>query len=294
VQIRAVLDPEEPRYHKGYDQQKDDDPQHLYPAWGAPVSNGARVRTALIGFFLRRQVGHGFSSIAGSDEKHGDGDTVSTSSHRVAHMSNAYTAGVPKLWNDTIDAHRRAVRDATLDTTAALVAEHGLRSVTMAQIAEGTGIGRATLYKYFPDVEAILLAWHERQISQHLEHLTRVAQEAKPGERLGAVLEAYAAMSYDSRGDHDAELATVLHRDEQVMRAEKQLLDLISGLLTEAAQSGEVRTDMSAAELAMYCVHALGASRTLSSTTAVRRLVTVTLAGLAPAGARAPALRSAS
>jgi len=201
---------------------------------------------------------------------------MSTSSHRVS-----YTGGVPKLWNDTIDAHRRAVRDATLDTTAALVAEHGLRSVTMAEIAERTGIGRATLYKYFPGVEAILLAWHERQISQHLEQLTEVAREAEPGERLGAVLEAYAAMSHGSRGHHDAELAAFLHRDEQVMRAEKQLRDLIGGLLTEAAQSGEIRTDISAAELTTYCVHALAAARRLPSAAAVRRLVAVTLAGLA-------------
>ncbi|MDQ3153275.1 MAG: TetR/AcrR family transcriptional regulator, partial [Actinomycetota bacterium] len=57
---------------------------------------------------------------------------------------------MPKLWNETIEAHRRAVIDATLDTTWALVTEHGLLSVTMSQIAEKTGIGRATLYKYFP------------------------------------------------------------------------------------------------------------------------------------------------
>jgi AcrR family transcriptional regulator len=47
-------------------------------------------------------------------------------------------------------------RKAILDTTAALVAEGGLLSVTMSRIAEEAGIGRATLYKYFPDVEAIL------------------------------------------------------------------------------------------------------------------------------------------
>jgi AcrR family transcriptional regulator len=208
---------------------------------------------------------------------------MSTSSHRVASMSDAYTAGVPKLWNDTIDAHRRAVRDATLATTAALVAEHGLRAVTMAQIAERTGIGRATLYKYFPDVEAILLAWHDRQISQHLEHLTSVAHGARRGDRLRAVLEAYARMSHASRGHHDAELAAFLHRDEQVVRAEKQLRDLIGRLLADAARSGDVRADVSPAELATYCVHALAAARALRSTAAVRRLVGVTLAGLAPA-----------
>ncbi|HET7480249.1 MAG TPA: helix-turn-helix domain-containing protein, partial [Rubrobacteraceae bacterium] len=76
---------------------------------------------------------------------------------------------MPKLWNETIEAHRRAVHDAILDATAVLVAEHGLLSVTMSRIAEETGIGRATLYKYFPDVEAVLLAWHERHVTGHLE-----------------------------------------------------------------------------------------------------------------------------
>jgi AcrR family transcriptional regulator len=33
----------------------------------------------------------------------------------------------------------------------------------MSQIAEETSIGRATLYKYFSDVEAILIAWRLRQ-----------------------------------------------------------------------------------------------------------------------------------
>src|SRR5919198_6449165 len=100
---------------------------------------------------------------------------------------------MPKLWNETIEAHRREVRDATLDTAAALVAEHGLRSVTMSQIAEATGIGRATLYKYFPDVEAILVAWHDRHVSAHLEHLAAVRdQHGEPGEQLEAVLLGYA------------------------------------------------------------------------------------------------------
>ena len=43
-----------------------------------------------------------------------------------------------------IEAHRRDVRDAVLDTTAALVAQYGLLSVTMSRIAEDTGIGRLT------------------------------------------------------------------------------------------------------------------------------------------------------
>jgi AcrR family transcriptional regulator len=85
---------------------------------------------------------------------------------------------VPRIWSETIAAHRDAVRDATLDATAALVAEHGLTGVTMSQIAKESGIGRATLYKYFPDIESILAAWHERHIGGHLHHLAQVAGAA--------------------------------------------------------------------------------------------------------------------
>ena len=94
---------------------------------------------------------------------------------------------MPKLWNETIDAHRRDVTDAILETTAALVSAQGLQSVTMSQIAEKAGIGRATLYKYFSDVESILVAWHKRHISAHLQQLADVRDQASgASERLEA------------------------------------------------------------------------------------------------------------
>jgi AcrR family transcriptional regulator len=189
---------------------------------------------------------------------------------------------MPKLWTDTIETHRREVRDAILDTAAAL-AEHGLLSVTMTRIADEAGIGRATLYKYFPDVEAILLAWHERQIGAHLDHLGDIRKRAAdPGQRLEAVLEAYALISHQARGHHDTELAAFLHRDHQIARDEERLRALIGELLSEAMETGDVRADIASNELASYCLHALAAARTLPSRAAVSRLVAVTLAGLRP------------
>jgi AcrR family transcriptional regulator len=189
---------------------------------------------------------------------------------------------MPKLWNETMEAHRRAVHDAILDTTWALVTERGLTSVTMSRIAEETGIGRATLYKYFPDVEAILAAWHERHVTGHLEHLADLRDRAgDAGSRLAAVLGAYALISHH-RGRHGAELAALLHRGEHVARAQRRLVDLIRDLLTEAAETGDVRGDIAPDELASYCLHALAAAGSLPSEAAVRRLVAVTLAGLRP------------
>jgi AcrR family transcriptional regulator len=210
-------------------------------------------------------------------------DSVSTNDHNVSQGDAPYISGVvPRLWSETIESHRREVRDAILDAVG-LVAEHGLRAVTMSQIAEETGIARATLYKYFADVEAILLAWHERQISGHLADLAEVRDRAgNPGARLEAVLEAYARISHESHGHHNRELAAFLHRNEQVARAEQQLRKMIRDLVAEGAASGELRNDIAPDELAAYCLHALSAARSLPSKAAVRRLVAVTLAGLRP------------
>jgi AcrR family transcriptional regulator len=192
---------------------------------------------------------------------------------------------VPKLWSETIEGHRAAVRDATLDTTAALVAEQGMASVTMAQIAKDTGIGRATLYKYFPDVGAIMTAWHERQIADHLRQLAEIGNGVgDPSARLEAVLEAYALISHEH---HGSELASLLHQGEHVARAQLRLSDFIKDLLTEGAQAGDIRDDIAPDELATYCLHALTAATSLPSTAAVHRLVAITLDGLRPAPAAA-------
>ncbi|MEV5530106.1 TetR/AcrR family transcriptional regulator [Streptomyces prunicolor] len=190
---------------------------------------------------------------------------------------------MPKLWNETIEEHRRAVRETVLETTAVLVTERGLRSVTMSKIAEESGIGRATLYKYFPDVESIMTAWHEEQIADHIRELAALRDgPGGAGERLRAVLEAYAFIQQRRHG-HGPELGALLHQGEHVTGAEQHLHRFLRELLAEGAQSGDIRDDVSPDELATYCLHALAAAGALPSKAAVRRLVTVTVTGLSPA-----------
>jgi AcrR family transcriptional regulator len=211
---------------------------------------------------------------------------------------------VPKLWSDTIEAHRHEVHAAIVETTAALVAEHGVTSVTMSQIAEESGIGRATLYKYFPDVEAILVAWHERHVDRHIQHLTEIRDGSDdPGERIERVLQEYALISHERSHEHGdrgpahehrgahggrlhahpgGEIAALVHRREHVARAERRLNAFLRDLLSEGAKAGKVRDDVAPDELARYCLGALAAASGLTSRAAVRRLVEVTLAGLRP------------
>lgn len=189
---------------------------------------------------------------------------------------------MPRLWAQTIETHRREVGDAILDTTAALVAEHGLRGVTMSQIAAEAGIGRATLYKYFPDVESILVAWHERHVAGHLIDLEELSQQAaNPREAVDSVLGAYALLIFErGRSTGGTDVAALVHQGDHVSGIEQQLRRFLGDLLTDAAKAGYVRGDIAAGELANYCLHALGAAANAPNKSAVRRLVEITLAGL--------------
>lgn len=208
---------------------------------------------------------------------------------------------MPKLWDETIAAHRLTVRDTIVDATAALIADHGLTAVTMSQIAEASGVGRATLYRYFPDVESIVAAWHERHVSRHLARLRGVRDaQADPRERLEAVLEAYARISVE-RSSHDGphrherthrhdpdrarqagEVAAHLHRREHIEGAEDQLREFLRQVVKDAQRAGATRDDVPADELARFCLRALAAAGDLRTEKSVARLVAVTLSGLRP------------
>lgn len=195
---------------------------------------------------------------------------------------------MPKLWRETIETHRSAVREAVLEVAQSLVARHGLRGVTMSDIAEGAGVGRATLYKYFADVESILLALHEQMVRGHMALLADVArQEAPPARRMRAVLKAYAEIVRE-RGPHqDAEIAAVLHRQPAALHAQDHLRQMIGHLVKEGADAGEFRQDISPDELAVYCLAAISAASGLRSPAAIVRLVDVTMTGLG-ASTRSP------
>lgn len=182
---------------------------------------------------------------------------------------------MPKLWDNSIATHRTAVRDSIMSATWDLVREHGLAGTSMSRIADHVGISRATLYRYFPDVDAIVAAWHAGQVGGHIAELREVADATtEPEERLAAVLSRYAEIRRDL--PHSTELATLLHQGTHVEHAEQQVLDLLSEAISAAAEIGRVRDDVAPADLARFCLYALAAGGRSPGAD----LVPVVLAGL--------------
>ena len=193
---------------------------------------------------------------------------------------------MPRIWAATIDAHRRQVNDAILDATAELVAAHGPLSVAMSAIAERAGIGRATLYKYFPDVESILVAWHERDFAHHLHRLRALS------EKRDVTLEDLAEFVRGQRRHHPhrqgsdimGPLAHTLAGAEGVFEdtIEPEIVAVLTDLFTRLARRNQVRGDHDPAVLARWLLHAVHAPGDLDDH-AVAQLL---LDSLAPEPAR--------
>ncbi|MGI9085365.1 MAG: TetR/AcrR family transcriptional regulator [Aeromicrobium sp.] len=211
-------------------------------------------------------------------------DTMSRCTTLCQPSDMLYDRCVPRLWNETIEAHRRDVREAILQTTWRLVSERGVLNVTMGQIAEQSGIGRATLYKYFDNVSSILIAHHDRHVAIHLEQLAELRDRpGSPAERLQSVFKAYGSICHARVRHGSPDVIALVHTDSNVADADQAVVRLLTDIVGEAVEAGAVRDDIPPKELAQYAAHALAAAGSLTSRAAVERLVSVTLAGLASA-----------
>jgi AcrR family transcriptional regulator len=182
------------------------------------------------------------------------------------------------LWTGTIESHRAQVREAILRAAADLARRQGPTGLTMSRLAVEAGVGRATLYKYFTSVEAIIAAWQEHELAEHVERLQLI--RAAAGDVRAAVADVLRAHADHARRRSGPDLSALLPHADAAHAAHRALHRLLRELLTEAAGLGVVRADIPATELAAYCLHALGAAHGARSAAATDRLVDAILSGL--------------
>jgi AcrR family transcriptional regulator len=115
-------------------------------------------------------------------------------------------------WRDTLETHKARYRERIIDAAIELVAEEGVAKASMAALAQRAGIGRATVYKYFPDVEHALLAHVEREVDDcHAALLAVHAREHTPVGRLRGCIEAL--LSYFASQGHRLSWVTLEQAD---------------------------------------------------------------------------------
>ncbi len=144
-----------------------------------------------------------------------------------------------------------AVRDRTLAAILAaasrMIAERG-QSVSMHDIAESAGVGRATLYRYFPTREALIVQLFETAVDE--------ASRAVDSLELGnlPVHRAVERLTLEMLSFADAYRSVLM--DEAVEGLRHRAKDVIGpklqGLFSERIESGELRSEIDPVHLVRY------------------------------------------
>jgi AcrR family transcriptional regulator len=92
---------------------------------------------------------------------------------------------MPKVIGGSIDAHRRLIRHRIFDAFSGLLHERGYDAITLADVAARAGMSRTTMYNYFPDKDALVVAFADEEVARHVTELReRLAALENPVDRL--------------------------------------------------------------------------------------------------------------
>ena len=170
-------------------------------------------------------------------------------------------------------------QERVLAAAAAMFGREG-RDVSMAAIADEAGVGIGTLYRRYPNRDALLSALTQRSF----ELVLRSAARAASGDRPGIVaLEAF----YDDTIGHRHELVLPLHGgptelNEASRQLRRQIHDTIDTLLERGRRDRTIRDDVTADDAIAFgalLAHTLAPDQ--AWVTLLHRQKQVYLAGLA-------------
>jgi AcrR family transcriptional regulator len=135
-------------------------------------------------------------------------------------------------------------------------AEHGADDVSLEEIAKRASVGIGTLYRHFPNRQALLEAVYRDQVEALRARAEELVATKPPAEALATWLRDLVDFGRTKRMLTSAMLTTVT-QDSEVMTSSRQMMRRAAAdILSSAQQAGVVRADADPADL-MRLVHAI-------------------------------------
>jgi AcrR family transcriptional regulator len=184
------------------------------------------------------------------------------------------------------DAERNRAR--ILAAAAELFAERGL-DVSLDEIAAHAGVGVGTVYRRFPDKDALIDALFEEKIERAVALAERALELEDPWEGFTTFMRGMCRMQAEDRGFKEALLVRE-HGRERVARARERIAPRAMRLLARAQEAGAVRADLGPFDVPMMnlCV-GLIADRTRDVAPDYwQRMLTILIDGISAKAAATP------
>ena len=156
----------------------------------------------------------------------------------------------------TQQQRRREVIDAAL----AAAAEHGLRNLSLTDVANEAGVTRGALLYYYADLDAILVEAHAAGMERVGAHRAAlVAEQLEPAEKLATAIDAGLPSGPDDAlmrllYEFDVLAGKSPLHDELVQRLYREQLELFRGILAEGVRRGAFRLTGPLDDIAMNLV----------------------------------------
>jgi AcrR family transcriptional regulator len=151
--------------------------------------------------------------------------------------------------------------------------------VPLDDIAKRAEVGAGTLYRHFPNREALVEAVYRGEINELAGAAQRLRDELPPGEALFAWMRAQVGWISDSLGLATALKAAVDSDSETFAYCKKQLREAVSMLLEPAQEAGIARADLEPSDV-LRLSHGVGAAAQYTDAAGAERLLSVVIDGM--------------
>ncbi|AWB92472.1 TetR/AcrR family transcriptional regulator [Aeromicrobium chenweiae] len=152
-------------------------------------------------------------------------------------------------------ADARRNRQRVLDAASVVFAEHGTKA-TLNDVARHAGVGVGTVYRKFPDKDALLDELFAHKIDSLLQLAGRAASLQDAGEAFRELLLGLMEIRATDRG-LDSILAGPGRGDRFTHELAQEFLPAVDGLVARAIRAGALRADFQAQEVCLLA-HMVG------------------------------------
>ena len=154
---------------------------------------------------------------------------------------------VPEAQDRPLRADAERNRQRILAAAADVFAERGL-DVSLDQIAAAAGVGVGTVYRRFPDKDALIDALFEDKVRQMERVALDALEVADPWEALSGFMRAVCRLQAADQGLKEA-LVSHGRGAERVAKARERIAPVAMQLLHRAQEAGVVRADLGAYDI---------------------------------------------
>ncbi|MEN3360521.1 MAG: hypothetical protein V7637_4503 [Mycobacteriales bacterium] len=177
-------------------------------------------------------------------------------------------------------ADARRNRDQLLAVAAEALAEQGV-DVSLRDVARRAGVGIGTLYRHFPTREALLEALFRNRFDGLRDRGAELLAAADPRQALLTWLADLAAGAASYRGLPESVLDALRDETSELHVSCHAMQAAGAALLDRAQQAGTLRPDVAIEEILALTAGVAWASHHTDHHTAIDRLLTLTMTGLA-------------